>query len=266
MAINKYCGEKGVQWDHPCAAHPTVKDAENGIVVVEPKRTKVAIVGFASSSTMDAPFHDPEYEIWIMNQLYRFVPRADRQFEMHERYWEYVVEGTDYIGYLKECPIPIYMTQNYPEYPNSVKFPLDRLSERFGRYWTSTIAFMLALAIDEGFERIDLFGIDLSVGTEYTEQRPCAERLIGYADALGITVGIPVASSLCKGSHIYGYEKDPINNGLFTEEDLHIRRSKLTAIRDEKITQLNQVDGALAEVGYLIDGLTLRARQATWNP
>jgi hypothetical protein len=255
-----------VTLDHKCDANPIVVDPEKAVVLVEPRRKKVAIVGFASSSTMDAPFDDPEYEIWIMNQLNRFVPREDRHFEMHEKYWEYVVEGTDYIGFLKSCPVPIYMTRHYDEYPNSVRYPIERMTERFSSYFTSTIAFMLALAIDEGFERIDLFGIDLSVGDEYVHQRPCAERLIGFAEGLGITVGVPIASALCKSTHIYGYEKDPIATGPLTEEDLVMRKTKLMSLRDTKITELNQLDGALAEVDYLRSGYALRARNATWNP
>ena len=255
-----------VTFDHKCDAHPLVKDAERAEVYVEPRRPNVAIVGFASSSTLDAPFDDPDFEIWGMNQLYRWIPRADRWFEIHDNYHEYVVEGTDHIGWLKTCPIPVYMTRHWPEFPNSVRYPIERMKARFSSYFTSSIAFMLALAIDEGFKRIDLFGIDLSVGDEYVNQRPCAERLIGFAEGLGITVGVPIVSSLCKSSHIYGYEKDPIASGPISEEDLHIRRAKLMKIRDTKITELNQVDGAMAEVDYLIGGYQLRSRQAAWNP
>jgi len=262
---------KGVDFNHPCMGVTRVKDAEDGRVeFLMPDgmtpRKKIAIVGFASSSTLDAPFDDPEYAIVGMNQLYRWIPRADAWYEMHENYHEYVVEGTDHIGWLRTCPIPIYMTKHYPEYPNSVRFPIERFSKRFGNYWTSSIAFMIAQAIDSGFERIDLFGIDLAVGDEWFYQRPCAERLLGFAEGLGITIGIPIASSLCKGSHIYGYEKDPMSNGLISTDDFAIRKAKLMKIRDTKITELNQCDGALAELDMWRGGIELRSRQATWNP
>lgn len=261
----------GLNWNHPCLGVVRVKDAEKGIVEeFQPdgftKRKKVAIVGFASSSTMDAPFDDPEYSVWGLNQLGRFIPRADRWFEIHQNYAEYVVAGTDHVGFLRTLPIPVYMTRHWPEFPNSVRYPLERMVERFSDYFTSTIAYMLALAIDEGNERIDLFGIDLSVGTEYVDQRPCVERLIGYADALGITVGIPLVSSLCKHTHRYGYEQDPKGHGFLTEEDFVTRKQKLLSLRDTKVTQLNQLDGALAEVEHLYQGYQLRSRKATWNP
>jgi hypothetical protein len=81
-----------------------------------------------------------------------------------------------------------------------------RLSDTFGRYFTSTIGYMLALAI--GRLRLDrLYGIDLASDVEYPQQRPNAEYLIGLARGMGKTVVIAPASALCKAGHLYGYEK-----------------------------------------------------------
>ena len=54
---------------------------------------------------------DPEWEIWAMNQLYRHIPRATRWWEMHQRtdFLADQVPNTDYLAWLKDCPIPIYM-------------------------------------------------------------------------------------------------------------------------------------------------------------
>lgn len=46
---------------------------------------KVAIVGFASSSRMMAPWQDESTEIWGLNSLYAFIPRWTRWFEIHPR-------------------------------------------------------------------------------------------------------------------------------------------------------------------------------------
>ena len=261
----------GVLWEHPASGVVRIKDHE--LAMVEEympdgvtKRKKVAIVGFAASSCLDAPFNDPTYSIWGMNQLYRHIPRADRMFEIHENYYEYVVEGTDHCGWLRTAQIPVYMTRHWPEFPSSVRFPLEKMVKKFGKYFTSSIAYMLALAIVEGFEQIDLYGVDLSVGTEYFHQRPCVEMLIGYANASGIMVGIPTASALLKSTHLYGYDKESTALGLVREEDYQIRRAKLLKLRDKAITELNQLDGALAEIDYMLKGMELRAHNAQWNP
>jgi hypothetical protein len=44
---------------------------------------KVAIVGFAESWKL-APFTDPLVEIWGLNELWKYVPRWDRWFELHD--------------------------------------------------------------------------------------------------------------------------------------------------------------------------------------
>jgi len=257
-----------MDWNHPAAGIVHIKDAENGVVEEFmpdgiTKRKKVAIVGFASSSMNDAPFHDPEYSVWAMNQLYRFIPRMDRHFEMHSNFMDAVVEGTDYDEFLKTCPVPTYMIENHPEYPNAVKFPIDRMVDAFGDYFTSSVAFMLALAIEEGFTRIDLFGIDLIVGVEYQVQKSCVEYLLGVAMGKNIEVGVPLASALLKGAR-YGYKKDI--QGFLSEEDLINRKCQLENMKDAAIAKVHHLEGAIEDLKYFISGYNVRAKGGTWNP
>jgi hypothetical protein len=44
---------------------------------------KVALVGFADSWKL-APFDDPTVDVWGLNELYKYVPRWDRWFELHD--------------------------------------------------------------------------------------------------------------------------------------------------------------------------------------
>ena len=122
------------------------------------KRKKVAIVGFAESIRHLAPYDDDTVEIWAMNQLYRHIPRGTRWWEMHTRedFLADQVPGTDYLAWLKKCPIPIYMVQKFADIPNSVEYPIEKMSQKYGDYFYSTISYMLALAIDEGFEEIQI--------------------------------------------------------------------------------------------------------------
>src|SRR5512143_1390006 len=67
-----------------------------------PGRRKVACVGFAETTKAETPYNDPSYEIWSLNQHYRYMPRASRWFEIHTRkqYTSDIVPGTDYLGWL----------------------------------------------------------------------------------------------------------------------------------------------------------------------
>ena len=152
-------GATGVDPDHPLRARFRVVDREAGII--EPLdgvwRKKIAICGFAASSRMLAPFADPDTYICGLNQLYRHIPRADMWWDIHENFASDNVEGTDHPGYLRECGMPIFMTQAQADIPTSVTYPLQRVTERVvgTDYFTSTVAFMVAWAIMNIDEQVD---------------------------------------------------------------------------------------------------------------
>lgn len=185
------------------------------------KKTKVAIVGFTGTREQ-APYNDPEFEIWTVNNLYRFVPRQDRVFELHTREQiaadlTHGVDGKTYVEELASMTIPVYMQEKYPDIPPSVKYPLDKMIEEFGiersntnhkpdAYFTNSISFMIALAIYEGFKEIHVYGVDMAIGVEYIEQRPSCEYYLGIAKGRGIKLYLPVESDLLKTRFTYGYD------------------------------------------------------------
>ena len=96
---------------------------------------------------------------------------------------------------IKEAGIPSLDKDSYP---------LDDVVKKFkSEYFTSSIAYMLALAIMKKPKEISLWGIDLEHGTEYAHQRPCILYWIGQAEARGIKV--TTSSMLAKTPFMYGY-------------------------------------------------------------
>ena len=259
-------GATGVDRAHPAEQGYTVTviDAEKGLVEAVPKRKKVAICGFAQSSRTLAPWDDPAVEIWGLNQLYRHIPRETRHFDIHENWREDNVEGTDHPRWLAECGIPVYMTQVEPSIPTSVRFPLeDVIREVTGiDYFTSTVAFMLGLALYEKFEEIGIYGIDLIVGTEYDVQKACVEFLLGIAHARGVTVRIPPQCALLKQRWRYGYEREPAAWPIKVTE-LAKRAAALANERNNLIARLQTIDGAIQECGYWSQISDLRLKGGT---
>lgn len=260
--------DKCVDFNHPCAGQAKIFDHDKAIVEETcpdgSPRTKVAIVGFAASSMEMAPFDDPTFSIWGMNQLYRKIPRADRWFEIHANYLEHVVEGTDHKKWLTESPIPIYMVDRIHSIPNSVRFPIERVMQGHLDYFTSSVAYMIALAIQEGFKEIGLWGIDLIVGDEYFFQKACAEFWLGVAHGKGITVTLPHTTALCKQSHRYGYQSEPVS--LIAMSELAKRKAGLLDQRHKHMIELANIDGALQESQMWGDLADLRMKGGTVNP
>lgn len=172
---------------------------------------KISLVGFASNTRDLAPYKDASWEIWGLNNLYAFIPRYTRWFEMHDPAQILGLYGQPYVDFLKGCTVPLYMQKHVPEYPASIAFPLAELGAQGyggedGQFWPSSISYMLALAISEQPAEIALYGIDLVGGDEHSLQREGCGFLIGLARGRGIKVTIPPAASLLKSSYRYGYD------------------------------------------------------------
>jgi len=183
---------------------------------------KVAIVGFAGTKDL-APYNDPECEIWSVNNLYKFIPRTDRIFQLHNpaslQKNHHGISGEEHLKFLQTTEIPVYMQEKYDDIPASVRYPLQEMIKEFGiartddpqtkdAYFTNSISFMIALAIYEGFTDIGIYGVDMAVNTEYNEQRPSCEYYIGIAKGRGINIHLPAESDLLKTRFVYGYEEE----------------------------------------------------------
>ena len=101
--------------------------------------------------------------------------------------------------------MPVYMDKHYDEFPTSVEYPLQEIVKEFGRYATSSICWMLMLAIHEGFKRIHIYACDMAEQREYERERPAIEYYVGLARGKGIEVFIPAESDLMKSHVLYGF-------------------------------------------------------------
>lgn len=208
----------------------------------QPGKDKLAIVGFAQSHRHLAPINDPSYEIWSLNNAYVHLKRADRWFEIHSEDlygWDLRRPG-DHIGWLKKFAGPVYMIEQRADIPNSVRFPIEDVISCVGPYLTSGPAYMLGLAMLEGFKHIEIYGIDLATATEYQEQKPGFEFLLGMAMGREIEIVLPRGCHLLKAP-LYG--RGDINEG----GEHHTRRAfagRLEALQ----RKTKEVDAQLLEV------------------
>ena len=215
---------------------------------------KVAIVGFAESWKL-APFTDPTVEIWGLNELWKYVPRWDRWFELHDAETLGITKRDLSEGEVKrhlewlaaQSGKPIYMQPQFCDgrFPAAVPLPLDELIAQFGRYFTSSIGYMVAMAIRDAYDWIGLYGIDLASDVEYRFQRSNAEYLVGLARGMGKTVVIAETSALCRGGHLYGYEKPVGDTPILAAVRNH--QATLKKKHEETLATLNTLDGALQE-------------------
>lgn len=169
---------------------------------------KICIVGSSPSSEMQAPFEDENYEIWVLAQRMHLYPRYNKVFQIHE---ELRNVPKDHIETLNNCNVEVVVSGNGKI--EGTVFPYDEATKLLEGmngeiYLTSTIAYMMALAILEGATEILIYGVDMAVAeNEYFHQRPCLEAWIGFARGRGIEVKTPPVCPLFKAERLYGVDE-----------------------------------------------------------
>ena len=196
----------------------------------------VAFVGLAATSCSLAPFEDPDVEIWALNETHAFpwLKRWDRWFQIHAtESWKRHIAKRDVRGHFDwlkqrheietprgslhkpqdESLKPIYMQYWHPQVPNSIDYPLHEVvgmafkdfwrgDERV-KYFTSTFAYMMGIALLEDFKRVEVYGFEMADEIEYVMQKACAEFWIGLALGRGVEVYTPPGNQILH-SELYG--------------------------------------------------------------
>ena len=157
---------------------------------------KVAIVGTSKTTRYKAPVDDPDWAIWTLGNNYKKanVPRRDLHFEIHNFDDGVTRWHEDYIKWLRKPTDPVIVQADTSHCPSGIVYPLADAIDAFERYFTCSIAYMIALATLKGAKAIGIYGCDLAQDVEYAYQRPSVEYHIGYARGQGIEVLIPDTS------------------------------------------------------------------------
>lgn len=174
-------------------------------------------------------------EVWtvaklIMSPDYK-EQRTDRLFNMDDlnkmlsfdenSKWKSAYSRDDFVKAINDKNIPLVTSYVYPELKNCIAYPLKEIHEKWGLlYYTNTICYMIAMAIYEGYQSIDLWGVAQGGLKEYIEERKGVEAWLCLAAGMGIRVAVNGASTLFKNkdNELYGYKKTTLE--LIKEFDL----------------------------------------------
>lgn len=216
--------------------------------------TKIALLGSAPSSRMLAPFNDSEWEIWACSPANCDLPRIDYFFEIHGMDTVLLEDQfKEFVKWCKKHP-KIYMQDARPEFPGSIKYPFEEMRKRFGDYfWTSSLSYMLALAIEKKPEVIGLWGVDMSAHDEWAHQRPGCHYFIQEAQRAGIKVYVPPESDILFPPTPYGYrESSPMWWKMNTRyRELAGKHQAITRQMVELKKQQTVLEGAMDDAQYV---------------
>ena len=86
---------------------------------------------------------------------------------------------------------PMYSVRFFSEVPTSIAYPLDEVKAMFNTdFFADSGAYMIALAIYQGFDTISLYGMEYSWGGHYEKERECIMFWLGIALGRGIKVNV----------------------------------------------------------------------------
>jgi len=166
----------------------------------------ICLLGSAPSSINLAPYGNPDWAMCGCSPgVYGVAPRTEAWVELHRFEPGQPWFSPEYCQFLARYPGPVWMAEKRPEIPNSIELPLVDLIQKYSPYFfTSSLAYMMAMAIECGFKRIGLFGVDMAAASEYKDQRLGCQYFAIIAKAHGIEVGVPPESDLFRPSPLYG--------------------------------------------------------------
>jgi hypothetical protein len=220
-------------------------------------------------------FREEEWEIWGCSPgLLGSARRVTRWFEVHR--WEpgQTWFQPAYLSFLREFRGPVYVGgQGIPkeDIPNQVLYPTELVVQEFTSYFlTSSLALMQALAImeieeyrrqnpdhDQSEDTIAMFGVDMAASEEWADQRPGCIYFILEALKRNIGVYVPPESCLLIPKPIYGireWDHKYIKMQARARE-LNDRRNQLQRQVSDGQAGLNQLQGAITDLGYYADTL-----------
>lgn len=156
---------------------------------------KIAILGSAPSLE-EVPREGWQYWSLMSNFGYARMPvQPDRWFELHTlKHLKQVGVREEELKVASELP-NIWMMEPIGK---AHRFPKEEVLKVGCNYFTSSIAWVIGLAILQKPHSIGLFGVDLILTKEYERERPCIEYLIGLAQGMGINIEIAEGSPLFK--------------------------------------------------------------------
>ena len=227
---------------------------------------KIAILG-TCPSRMSAPLADMSWDIWTIGPGGKNSNRWSTLFEIHgSGTWP---EGfAEYLNELKaeKPPKRIFTESPMPDWPANVVFPQEALFAKYGRKWfTSSISYALALALEENVTKLGIFGIDLESGEEYRSQFDGARYFLDLARLAGVDLVMPAGCGLLRDPIPYpnSFETHLAMTIQAKVEYLSQIASQKRAQHGQLAAEINHIDGEIAAFNFIRERYVIHGEDAS---
>jgi hypothetical protein len=176
--------------------------------MITPTKNKIMLCGMHERTLGTQDWDDTSYERWGLAHHRTRWHYYDRLFESHspEIIAKWFPQHTVRMQNYTEFGKPVYSPWEWPEELGITTISHDEVFDNIcrpasRRYWESSIAFPMALAMSCLPDEIAIYGVDMSNpggdhGGERTHQKHSMMYQIGLAEGMGIKVNIAPNSTL----------------------------------------------------------------------
>lgn len=224
----------------------------------------IAIIAYGQSAA-ETPWDDPTWERWTLHDAFVVLPErfhvekftAGLLFELHspeEIKLHAYSRIEDYVERMATMPIPIMVSDRRWRrlWPTAQMLPVKDLVARGRDYFTCTVAYMVALAVDRiakglNAPRIAMYGCDAEIGTEWAYEQPCIVWWLGLAQGMGIKVTIAKGSALLRHPRRYA-----LDHGTTPREVIRVQQR--IASLQKKVDELAGQERARHDEKIFCDG------------
>ena len=143
-------------------------------------------------------------EVWGVNGAYqlktqdphaRKIFRMDKLFLTHTLFREEGLMNFD-VDAMTELGCPI-ISLHKVRWLKTYRYPYARIVKKFKtEFFTSSIGYMLAYALDKKYNKLRLYGIDMVTRREYLLEKGGVEFWLGYAMGLGCEIFVAPGSAV----------------------------------------------------------------------
>lgn len=161
---------------------------------------KLAIIGKGPGYERSISDQENGFDVWcpstVFEQLKIVGVEPEKVFQLHERRL--------YEPWLKTLGNRAVIIKPDALFPECEILPAQSLVDIHGFRFGSTLAWMIAYAVELGHKEINIHGVHLAHESEYGIQRDTFFYFVGYASAKGVKVNISTDSGIFIGDQKYG--------------------------------------------------------------
>jgi hypothetical protein len=207
---------------------------------------RLVIAGAEPHTRDNAPFGERGYDVWTFADwgCKEWAKFATAIIEIHRPhgtsgYTEHP-RSPEYWEWLQNTDKPVYMYPADSRIKNSIEYPLDEVKAMLGNMknkgmdfqpLNSSLAYAIALGIYQGYEQIDIYGVELTNSSEYRSQQPMFTFWVGFAGGRGIKLNINCTDGLFI-QPLYGIEQ-MYNNDIIHKYIEDIEKQQTEALQIE---------------------------------